>query len=251
MVLASLLVAGASTLCLAATYAYVGAHLLRKGNAIDRGRAVQMLGGWWIATALNQLLGGLLNVAASFGWTDLALHVTYVYVQRLLLALSLIGLMYYLVYLQTGRGRLVLLTVVYGLWWASQIFAVTVGVPSDVGVYRWRTDLVYSVERPPALELLQLFIVLPPVVGSLALLRVYRRVGTRTQRFRIGVLAAGFTVWWIVAILAGNRATFDSDLIQATNRAIGVIVALAVLVAYETPAWMRRRLHLDPAPSAG
>lgn len=251
MALTSLLIAGLSTLGVAAAYTYVGLKLLRRGGQTRDRRAIQLLGAWWLATALNQMLGGGLNVLAALGWTDLSVHVTYIYVQRLLLALSLIALMYYLVYLQTGRNRLVLFTALYGFWWISQIYVTALGQPSAVGVFRWRTDLVYAVERPPVLELLQLLIVVPPVLGALALLRVYRRVGTRTQRFRIAALSAGFTLWWVVAVIAGNRATFDSDIIQAGNRVIGVLVAFAILVAYEPPVWMQRRFALDsPIASA-
>lgn len=249
MVLTSLLVAGVSTLGVALAYTYVGLHLLRKDGPGRDMRAVRLLGVWWLATAANQMLGGALNAAAALGWTDLGVHVTYIYVQRLLLAISLVALMHYLVYLQTGRSTLVLFGILYGLWWASQIYVITMGEPNAVGVFRWRTDLLYAVERPPVIELLALLIVIPPVIGALALLRVYRRLGSRTQRFRVGVLAAGFTLWWIVAVIAGNRATFDSDVIQAANRLIGVLVAFAILVAYEPTSWMQRRFALEPAPS--
>lgn len=249
MVLTSLAIAGVSTLAAAATYAYVGAHLLRKGDVGVHGRPLFMLGLWWLATAANQAMGGALYVAAAFGWTDLAVQLTYVHVQRLLVAVSLVGLLYYLLFLLTGRRTLVALWVVYGLWFASQVYNVSAGVPDGVSVFRWRTDLHYAIARPAAWSLLGLVIVVPPIVAALSLLRVYRRVETPTQRFRIAVLSGAFTLWWAVAFIAGNAAAFDVDAIQLLNRAVGVLVALAVLVAYEPFGWMQRRFDLKPFAS--
>lgn len=244
----SLAVAGVSTLVVAASYAYVATRLLRRSDITPAGRPLYLFGLWWLATAVNQAAGGALYVAASFGWTDLSVQLTYVHLQRLLLAVSLAALMYYLLYLQTGRRYLAHLCVVYGLWWTAQVYAVVVGAPDAVELHRWRTDLAYTVARPAWVESLQVLIVVPPVLGALALLRVYPRVATPTQRFRIAVLAGGFTLWWVVAVVAGNPATFEVDALQALNRVVGVTVALAVLVAYEPFAWMQRRFRLEPLP---
>lgn len=250
---ATLLFAGLSTLLVAATYGYVAWSLYRKSaGSSPASRTLRLFSLWWGATSLNQALGSLLYLAAAFGTMDTGLQASYVLLQRLLLAVSLVGLMQYLVYLQTGRDALTGLAVVYGVYWATQVYHVVARQPVGVEAFSWRTDLVYAKTLSPAWDLLTpLFIVLPPVVGALLLLRIYRRVETPTQRFRILAIAVGFTVWWLVAVAAGHPATHDIAWFQAVNRVVGVLVALAVLLAYEPTGWMKRRYQLEPYQAQG
>lgn len=248
MVESTLALAAASTLLVGATYAYVGLHLVRKARA-ERGdgrnaRALSFFGGWWFATSLNQSLGGVLYLAAAFGWTDLSIQLTYVLVQRLLLALSLVGLMFYLIYLQTGRDALLPLAIVYAAYYASQVYIVVARAPIGVESFGWRTDLVYANASSPLWESLSLLIVVPPVIGALSLLRVYPRLPSPARRLRVAMIGGGFVVWWVLAVIAGQARTFDLAWLQGLNRVVGILVALGILLAYEPRPWMERRFGI-------
>lgn len=248
MVETTLAVASLLTYVVAATYAYVGVRLLaHAGEAPATRRPMVAFALWWLLTSTNQLLGSTLYLAAAFGYRDIPLQLAYVLLQRLLLALSLIGLMHYLLFLHTGRSAIVLLGVFYGLYWASQVYVVFAREPVGVGTFGWRTDLLYAEPELPGQPLLNLAIVVPPIVGAVALLRLYRRVEGRTRRFRIATLAGGFTVWWLVAVAAGHPALFDVGWLQAANRGLGVAIALCILLAYQPTRWMQRRYRLEPA----
>ena len=244
----TLLLAGLTTLLVALVYAYVGLRLLdRKALSEPAGRAMAFFSLWWLATALNQAGGGLLYVAASQGWTDLDVQTTYVVAQRLLLALSLVGLMEYLLYLFRGRSHLVALLFAYSLYAAIQLYTVLAGRAEGVAVWSWRTDLDYEVPSPAWTQLVNLvFIVLPPVTGSVALWSLRRKVETNGQRFRIAAVSLGLTLWWVFAIVAGQPRFFEHDVLQGLNRLLGLSVAILILLAYEPPGWMRRRFGLEP-----
>jgi hypothetical protein len=248
----TLFLAGTATLVAALAYAYVGLRLLDR-RALDEpaGRAMGFFSLWWLATAMNQVGGSLLYLAASAGWTDLDLQLSYVVIQRMLLALSLVGLMYYLLYLFRGKGHLVPLLVGYGVYAAVQVYTVVYGQADGVELFRWRTDLHYAMQVPAVFQLVNvLFIIVLPLGGSLALWRLYPKVSTRGQRVRLIAVSTGFTAWWLFAVVAGQRAFFDNDWLQGFNRLLGLAVAIVILLAYEPPAWMRRRFGVEPYRSA-
>jgi hypothetical protein len=247
----TLAIAAILTLAYATVYAYVGMRLGRSHLRGDGKSVMAAFGIWWIATSINQYLGGAFYLAAAFGYTDFPLQLAYVIVQRLLLAVSMIGLMYYIVYLVSGRRILLPLAILYLCFWLMQIYVVFLGSPDGIDVYRWRTDLHYTATTPSIFSLIDLVvIVLPPVIGAALLLRLYKRVETPTQRFRIVAVSVGFIAWWLVAVLAGQRSVFDNDALQALNRIVGAAVGLLILLAYEPTGWMQRRYNLRPYASS-
>lgn len=247
MVESTLALAGALTMAVALVYGYVGLRLSRHTErAGANGVAMRFFSLWWLTTSANQLLGSGLYLAAAFGHTDLAIQLTYVYVQRLLLAVSLVGLMYYLMFLHTGRSYLVPLGVVYGLVFAAQIYSISVRKAIGVESFGWRTDIVWANPEPALLRLALLLIVVPPIVGALMMLRIYRRVETPTRRFRVAMIGGGFVVWWIIAIVAGQGSMLGVGWFQALNRLVGIAIAIGILLAYEPLPWMQRRYRLEP-----
>lgn len=242
MVEATLFVASLLKYGVAAAYAYVGWRLSKHSTIQDAsGRALVFFSIWWLATSLNQFLGSSLYLAAALGYTDVSLQLASIVLQRLLLAVSLVALMHYLIYLQTGRDATVWLAGFYGAYWALAVYEVVRRDPLSVGSYEWRIDLVYADPSITLFQLLQLAIVVPPVVGALGLLRLYRHVEGPERRFRIGMLSIGFVVWWVTAMVAGNPQTFDIGWLQVANRVIGIAVALGIFYAFEPTAWMKRR----------
>lgn len=247
MVETTLAFASVLTYVVASVYAYVGMRLLRQARgAGESSRAMLFFALWWLATSLNQFFGSTLYLAASFGWTNVELQMTYLFVQRLLLAASLVCLMYYLVYLQSGRQALVPLLALYSLYFVLQVYILSARDPIGVQSYGWRTEVVYAqneIRWGPATNLL---IVVPPVIGALMLFRVYRRVEGPTRRFRIAMIGGGFVLWWVTAIAAGQPQAWDVSWLQAANRIAGVAIAVGVLLAYEPMLWMQRRYGLVP-----
>ena len=252
MVETTLAIAGVSTLAVALVYGYVGLRFAKQAHGKGSGvRAMRFFALWWSATSLNQVLGSLLYLGFAFGYGDLSLQLTYVFLQRLLLSLSLVGLMYYLIYLQTGKDTALALVLVYAIYFASQVYSLTARAPLGIDSFGWRTEIRWDRDMPAVWQAWNLLIVIPPTVGALMMLRVYRRVEGPTRRFRIAMIGIGFVAWWILAIVAGQQQMWEVGWLQALNRVVGLAVALGILVAYEPMAWMRRRYHLEPFSSQG
>lgn len=249
----TLLAAAAMAAGVAVVYLHVGRVLAGRPVQGETRTALAFFALWWVATAVNILLGSLANAAAAFGWTNLPLHVAYIIVQRLLLAAALVGLLHYLLVLVRGRSPLPMLVVVYALYFVFLVGNVFRNDPVGVFVGNWRTDLEYA--RPdtgPGLaDVLSFLVLIVPTVGlSVAALVVARRLpaSQRAQRNRISLVGSSLIVWWVVAVLAGQRQALDEDWYQVFNRVTGLGMALLILWAYQTPAWMRRHVDLPVDP---
>jgi hypothetical protein len=256
----TLLAAAVLATGVALVYVHVGRVLLRRPASGQARQALQMFALWWIATALNILLGSLANAAAAFGWTDLSLQVTYILLQRLLLAVALVGLLHYLLVLVRGRSPLRLLVGLYALYFVYLAGSVFYNGPTGVFVGHWRTDLEYArASQGPGLpDLLSFLALVVPTVGlSVAAVVVARRLPEpqRPQRNRMTLVGLALIVWWVVAVLAGQRQALEQDWYQVFNRVLDLGMALLILWGYEPPDWLRRHVDLprdlpDEAPGA-
>lgn len=251
LVAAALLATG-----VALVYLHVGRVLLARHATGTMRKALSLFAVWWIATATNILLGSLANGAAAFGWTSLPLQTAYIIIQRLLLCVALVGLLYYLLVLVRGRARLAWLCLAYGLYFVYLVASVYRNEPIGVFVGDWRTDLEYA--RPdtgPGLsDLLSFVVLVVPTVGlSIAALVVARRLPDeqRAMRNRITLVGLALVVWWLVAVLAGQRQALDADAYQIFNRVLDLGMAILILVAYRTPAWLRKYIVLPDDRDAG
>jgi hypothetical protein len=151
-----------------------------------------------------------------------------------------------------GRAPLAALVVVYGLYFVFLLATVYLQEPSGVYVGSWRTDLEYAspLASPSFPEMLSFLMLIVPTVGlSIAALVVARRLPANqvAQRNRITMVALAMTVWWVVAVLAGQREALDDEWYQAFNRVLDLGMALLILWAYDTPAWLRRFIELPDA----
>lgn len=251
MVATVLVLSATSTLVVATAYALVARRLALKRSADARAdRAMRSFAAWWGLTSFNQILGSALYFAAAWGYASRELQTSYVVVQRLLLAASLAALMHYLVYLLTGHDALAWLGFVYSSYFAFSMWTVFVAQPSGVLILQWRTDLAYATAAPTwSVALNAAWLLLPPLVGGLMLLSLLRRVEGRGPRARLVAVSLGLTLWWLVAVVAGQRALLDNDVVQLVNRAVGIVVALGILVTFEPATRLARWLRIDAAPT--
>jgi hypothetical protein len=229
----------------AVVHLHVGRAFLRRPAATpDRALALRMFALWWLATGLNILLASGFIAAASLGWTDLRLQLSYAVVQRLLLALALAGLVHYLLALVRGRASLLPVVLFYSGYFFLLVGSLYASDPVGVYVGDWRTDLVYADHDAgaPWLGVLNgLALIVPPVGLSIAAMVLARRLAPRgPQRNRIMLVGTALVAWWVVAAVAGQQEAFGNESFQVFNRLLGLSMALVVLAAYRSPAWLRR-----------
>lgn len=245
------LLAAALVACLsAAAYGIVAWQLRKRAPQDPNDRwALQHFVIWWAATAANIFVAGLLYLAAAFDRINLAMQLADSVLQRVLLAVSLWGLLTYLLYLVTGKRYARLTGLLYSVHAAFMVTVIFRSQPNGVIVAAWRTDLSYVTEAPGWFDMVNLFlVVLAPVVVSVAFLVIAIRlpkVGHAEQRLRSIVVATALIFWWIVAVTAGQRELLDLEWLQLVNRALGLSAAVAIVVVYNPPAWLRRKWSVD------
>lgn len=258
MVSPTLLIAALVAFGSAAAYGTIAWQLRRRAPAdANDQRALWYFVIWWAATAANIFLVGVLYLSAAFDRITLAMQLADSILQRVLLAVSLWGLLTYLLYLVNGKWYARSTAVLYTAHASFMIAVLFRSGPNDVIVGPWRTDLAYATDPPAVLDLVNLFlVVLAPVVASIAYLVIAIRLprfGHAEQRFRSIIVATALIFWWVVAVVAGQRALLDVEWLQLTNRALGLSAAAAILVAYNPPGWLRRKWRretLEPAAAA-
>jgi hypothetical protein len=243
-------VAGLVYLLVASEFRQRISHVLRESR-----QPILFFALWWACLGLNILIGGAFYLGASLGYTDFTSQLVYAVIQRLLLSVSLIGLMFYLLYLLTGRGWFTVLAPYYAAYFLFIVYTMYNGEPQGVEVGEWRTDLAYAQPNPPLVGLINfVLLVIPPVAASLAyFFRFIRKAGDRALRYRITLVSWPLAVWWIMAVIAGQREAMGNEEFQLVNRFFGLVVALVILAAYRPPLRLRRWLEggsVTPATDA-
>lgn len=238
---------------MAAVYAYVGYRIAHRPVTGDAQLASRAFTVWWFALAGATGFGALQSVAAAAGVRDLPLFVTATYVNLLAICLALWGLLYYLLYVYTGkRGWLMPLTAFYGAYYAAIAYYLAASKPVGVTVGTWSVGLDYADTMPAALTMtLLLLLVGPQIVAALAYSLLFFQVRERTQRFRVAVVSASILVWFGSSLVASLGGLGGSLVWNVTSRLIGLAAALAILTAFAPPRWMRRRFGLEVVDAPG
>jgi hypothetical protein len=252
----TLLLAAMLSIGSAIVYAIVGWRLSRREVGPEAKRAHDLFVVWWYALGGATLLGAANQFAAGFGYTDLPLYVSFTHMSLLLICIGLWGLLYYLLFLFTGRaGVLTPLTLFYIGYYVLLVYAIVNANPIGLKVGRWNVTAVY--ERPfegPFTTALIALLVFPQVFGAAAYFTLAFKLRDRTQRFRVTVVSLSIIAWFLSSFLASVAGLGESDAWQLASRGIGLGAALLILTAYHPPGWMRRRLHIaavggEPPPT--
>lgn len=230
----------------AAVFVYIGyrmAQRVKSGRFEGAGRAFVL---WWAGVAGFVFLGAFASILAATGVTALGVFVAWRVFSYLALCAGAGGLVYYLLYLYTGRrGFMVPVAVFYTLIFLALLVQVIASVPLALEGQRWRVDLVYETPFGAPYYLLLALLILPTTVGALAYFLLFFKTEDRLRRWRIALVSWSIAVWGLSSLLARIA---ENDWWQMFTRAgLGLFAALVILIAYEPPAGLRKRLmHQTP-----
>lgn len=246
MTQATLLAAAAFALAAAALYAYVGRQVRRRRVSPEAQRAATLFGVWWLGLAGTTAVGGIQSALAAAGLVTTPLVVTLTYLNIFVICVALWALLYYLLYIFTGRpGILAPLSAFYVAYYVLLVYYITSSRPVGIEVRRWTVQLVYAVPLQGGLFTVVLaLLVFPQIIGALAYFTLFFKVRERTQRYRITLVSWAIIVWFGSAFVGASTGASQADDWQLASRAIGLGAALAVLVAYKPPGWLKRRLRV-------
>lgn len=242
-----LLLGSLASIVSAAVYAFVGMRIGRRSVRPDMRGPLTAFSLWWVLLATTTGITALLGVWAAFLPLDVDVYVAFLYGGLFLLAGALGCLLYYLVFLFTGRrGAWTFLAPAYYAYAVFLVYFIRKHHPSDLQVEGWTLSIGY--ERPLAQDALFMVVVVllvaPQILAALAYLSLAFRVRERTPRYRIIMVSLALLVWFASALIATSRGVSGTDAWQVTSRLIALAATVAIYWAYYPPGILRRRFGI-------
>lgn len=240
----TLLLSAGFALAVAVLYTVVGRKIQTRVVAERHRLANTMFATWWYGLGLTTAIGGCLGAAYYLGQTDVTLHFAVGLLNIFIICVALLGLLYYLLFLYTGKSSILgPLVVGYVLYFFLLVYFLLEQQPNGVTSDGWTTRLAYA--RPdtgPLFGIVIVLLIFPQILGAIALLLLSFKVEDRERRFRSIVVSASIIVWFGSAFIGVALKISQEPYWQVTSRIIGLAAAIAILVAYRPPEALRRRI---------
>lgn len=229
---------------LAAIYVQVGMVVLARRPSGDGRLAGSAFAGWWFMLGLVTGSAVLDHaVRATVGWT-VATYLTYLKMTLLVVVVALAFLMYYLVYLFSGRRRAwAVLGPLYAAYYAAVLYYLAYARPVGVVETAYRTSLRFARDMDGhwSTAVLGLLLVVPPLLAALGYLSLFFRVRDRSQRFRIAAVAGAFVFWFGTSLAVGQLSALGGTLAwRVGSAAVALAASWLVYVAFQPPRWIKR-----------
>ncbi|MEA3202138.1 MAG: hypothetical protein QOE90_3566 [Thermoplasmata archaeon] len=231
----------------AVVYFYVGARLGRRRVGGDARLAAQLFSTWWILLGALTAGGIVQSMLALSKVSDLALYEMLVEVELLILVAAFWALLYYLSYVLTGSRRAMIpITAFYAgifLWLLYIVDSIQYDRVDIVGA----TATLHSATTvDPTIGLVLLALLLGPVlVGAVGYVRLYFQVEGRTQRYRIGLVAATLVTWFGSSGLATVSGASKIAWWPLVSGLLGLAAAICIFFAYQPPGFIQRRFGIE------
>ncbi len=244
-------------------YAAVGYQVGRRPASPDARLAKRMFQAWWYGLAALSVFTPLVAIMTTLNLDSLDTMLVLVQILLIVIFAAIAGLVYYLLYLYTGRQWILGVAAGYFLvmvvWLEYILVAAQIaswGVPPDGGAKTFLDAAGQRMQTDPVQGILfGLLVAVPPLLSAAAFFLLYFKVNTPEQKYRIAVVAAALVVWFGVSLvgtltgLSRNLATREAW--QLTNSVVALCAAAAVYLAYKPPAWIRRKLGLEARAEQG
>ncbi|MDE1819215.1 MAG: hypothetical protein KGJ23_02720 [Euryarchaeota archaeon] len=250
------LVSGSWDLASAGIYAVLAWTLSRRQVSAASRVANTQFAVWWGALSASTLIGSLESLYAAFAAPGLDVAASALLLTVAVICVALWGLVGYLIFVFTGRYHLLPLTLVYVVYYVLLSSFVTArlvdyvatnGAAGAVSVVDGSVSLNFiTTGGGAALDLLLAFLLLPEIVGAVLYLTLYRRTTDRTVRFRILMVGGGLLGWLGSSSILALVGASGSLAGLVFTRTTGVVAALAILMAFRPPEWVRTRFDLNP-----
>lgn len=213
------------------------------------GRTREAFAAFWYGVALVNGLQAGLELVAVFRDPGVPLAFA-VWNTRIAVALaSFAGLVYYLLYVYTGRRRLFWSTLLFyvATFLLMQVWLLQSG-PNGTDVTHWRVDLDFAhSDEGPLYKLVVLMFFVPPLVASVAYALVLRMASTPLQRWRVRLMS-----WSLGSYFLGLTAGYLSPgwpWWGLVENLLGIAAAIVAILALRPPKAVRARLEAAPEGS--
>ncbi|MHB8585537.1 MAG: hypothetical protein ACYDDF_06850 [Thermoplasmatota archaeon] len=197
----------------------------------------------WFGLGALALTNTVWSVAIVSHVGGLPLAVTILQMQIVALLVACFGIVYYPLYILSGRSTIV--WPVLGFYVAVFIviqYVVAFRDPIGFHMGPWGGAIDYAQSAGWAWGALLTVAFLPPVAASLAFFVFIRHVPRGPQRVRMVAIASSFGVYFLCSLIAG--ATPDWVMWPLVMNFIAIASASAILATVSPPSWMRKRWAL-------
>lgn len=233
----------------AALYLYVGRVVHSRAVSAEARLARDAFATWWALLGGMSLLGALQTALYLSDRLPIWLYLTFTQIALWALFAALCSLQLYLVYLYTGSKRSF---VPIGAFYLVAYFAIIAllhwaGRPESIYDDGWRLRTLPQVELGRAVGIAFILLLLgPQLFAAVSYARLYRKTQDRTQRYRIAMLTGSILVWFGTSAVVGAASSPDAVNVpwQIAQRLLSIAAALAILMAYKPPRWVRDRWGL-------
>jgi len=240
------LVSGIASLVAVALYLYLGWRLSRRRVAPESRFAAAQFSLFWLGLAAVSALGGLESLMAVNQVPPLTLVVTLLYLEILLLCVVLWALVSYLLFLFTGQGFLVPISLLYAGLYVLLLYFITASDPVRVTVKLGVVGEEFAnTVSGPILGVLLLVLLAPEFVGALLYFSLYFRTRDPTVRYRVTLVSWSLIGWFGLGFVDVGSALGGTLAAQIVARSIGLIAAVVILLAFYPPAPIRRRFGIS------
>lgn len=231
------------TLATTGLLAYAGLLVLRRPVHGEARLALRMFATWWLSAGLVLLLAGSHTMLGLLGLLDVRVHLAITYLTAVPLAVALWALLYYLIYIYTGRRAAIWpLTAAYALFLAFEIYYFSSLGPRTIETTAWSVRLARGRDPPAGLgAVFGLLVAAPTLFIVVAYGRLAARAKEPAQRYRVRLTSTALLVWFapvLAAFLAGwDKAAWFPLVYQAP----GVLAAAMIVAAHRPPGFLKRR----------
>lgn len=245
---ATLLASALLALGTGAGFAAIARLILQRSEARPRAPIV-CFALFWISAAIVWATQGLGSLAAYAGVASVPVNGALDEVSTPFYCLAAASLLYYVLYLLTGRARLLAPILAYYLvLFAALRWRVLVAQRLEVTVEAWQVNFAYATPlEGPVYTLIVVLVAVPLLAAVLSYGTLFFRIRDHASRYRIGLVTVGLTAWiateaWSFA--SGVASTTEGEL---ARRLVALASTGVILAAYLPPRSARLRWNVRRA----
>lgn len=229
---------------------YVSVLVLRKRTSADGKLPLRMFSLWWVCAGLVILLAGAPTMLTVVGVSDVRLFTVLGYASAAPLALGLFGLLYYLLYIYTGkRGAIWPLGAAYAAFFLFTLYYFSQFGPRHIETSVFSVRAIPDTRPPVPMRILFGAGVGLPIIGALiAYASLYPRARDPAARHRIATVSGAFALWFLPVVVALVSGWSEAAWFPLVYQVPGVVAAILIVIAYRPS---REGLAAPPAAGPG
>ncbi|MDD5502704.1 MAG: hypothetical protein PHH26_04475 [Candidatus Thermoplasmatota archaeon] len=238
------------TLSTAMFFLIAGMFLGRKVRP-EYKRPTIMFGVWWAIMGI--ITANSIIQRALFEENIFVMGISIIYVELVALSIGIFGLLYYTLFLFTGKEKLVIpLAVFYvavAIWLVWMVYSGEPYVVKESTVIAGKEyapgAIAYVKPIPQYMSILVLSaLVLPQIIVCIALYSLYFKLDKPTQKYRVFMIATGILVWFGSGLVANAIGISSNPAWASISKLISVLAVAMVYLAYKPPYFAKKKYGL-------